>query len=108
MKANLGAVYEQMAAEFLASRGFEIIERNFHSRFGEIDIVAKKDSVLHFIEVKGSQSRYRADAISPSKLSKILKTIEFYLYVNDLEVAYCVDAIVIVDQQVEFLENVLL
>ncbi|WP_168236858.1 YraN family protein, partial [Campylobacter fetus] len=43
---------ENMAAKYLVSQGFEILEKNFHSKFGEIDIIAKKDDVLHFVEVK--------------------------------------------------------
>ncbi|HEC1788756.1 TPA: YraN family protein, partial [Campylobacter lari] len=46
---------EELACEFLKTQGFEILKRNFYSKFGEIDIIAKKDKILHFIEVKSTQ-----------------------------------------------------
>lgn len=55
MSKEKGKVYEERGCEYLRENGFEIIERNFFSRFGEIDIIALKDNVLHFIEVKGSE-----------------------------------------------------
>ena len=51
-----GAVYEQKAAGYLAGKGYRILEQNFYSRFGEIDIIAKDGRYLVFIEVK-----YRRD-----------------------------------------------
>ena len=41
-----------MAVEFLKSRGVKILERNYQNRFGEIDIIAREDNTLLFIEVK--------------------------------------------------------
>lgn len=53
VKAYLdGILGEDKACKFLKKQGFEILKRNFHSKFGEIDIIAKKDEILHFIEVK--------------------------------------------------------
>ena len=50
LKAYLsGLLGEDKAQSYLKKQGFEIIERNFHSKFGEIDIIAKKDEILHFI-----------------------------------------------------------
>jgi putative endonuclease len=44
----------------LKKSGLKIIEQNFHSRFGEIDIVAEKDDILHFVEVKATSKDYDA------------------------------------------------
>jgi putative endonuclease len=49
---RLGQVGEQMAAEHLVRRGFEIVERNYRTRWGELDIVAFDGRVLAFCEVK--------------------------------------------------------
>ncbi|MDO8483242.1 MAG: YraN family protein [bacterium] len=46
---NLG---EDIATRFLEKKGFEIIERNYRKKFGEIDIVAKRAEIVHFVEVK--------------------------------------------------------
>ena len=48
-KGNLG---EEIACRFLVKRGFEIVERNYLKKWGEIDIVAGKNSFVHFVEVK--------------------------------------------------------
>ena len=58
-----------------------MIDRNFHSRFGEIDIIALKDGVLIFIEVKARWSAKFGkpeDAVTPQKLWKIGRTGEYY------------------------------
>ncbi|MEX2010387.1 MAG: YraN family protein [Parcubacteria group bacterium] len=51
-KRRVGDVGESVACEFLRRRGFEIVERNYLRKWGEIDIVAKKEGILRFIEVK--------------------------------------------------------
>ncbi|MEA1892504.1 MAG: YraN family protein, partial [Campylobacterota bacterium] len=52
MSRAKGNLAEEKACTFLYSNGFTVVEQNFYSRFGEIDIIATKDEVLHFIEVK--------------------------------------------------------
>jgi len=49
---EVGRLGEKIAAEFLAKKGYRILARNFRTRFGEIDLVAAKDGVLVFVEVK--------------------------------------------------------
>ncbi|EAK0706386.1 YraN family protein, partial [Campylobacter coli] len=53
-----GILGEDKACEFLKKQKFEILKRNFRSKFGEIDVIAKKDGILHFIEVKFTQNNY--------------------------------------------------
>ena len=63
---------EDRACEFLQNHGFAILCRNFRSRFGEIDIIAKKDEILHFIEVKATLGEYEtAYRLTKSKFEKI-------------------------------------
>lgn len=108
MSRKIGEAYENKACEFLITRGFEIIERNFYSRFGEIDIIAKKDGVLHFVEVKGGAKFNPIYAITPAKLSKITQTIQYYLLCNRLDVSFCVDGISICGERIEWIENITL
>ena len=108
MSKEKGKVYEERGCEYLRENGFEIIERNFFSRFGEIDIIALKDNVLHFIEVKGSEKYYRIDSITPSKLKKINQTIRFYFCKNSLEFDYCIDALSVCGDEVSLIENITL
>jgi putative endonuclease len=100
-KGNLG---EDRAISYLEDNGFLVIDRNYHSRFGEIDIIATKDKVLHFIEVKSGEGEpvYR---ITPSKLSKIQKTAMIYMSKKRGDMDFCIDGI-IVTEDIEFLENI--
>ncbi|MBQ2124942.1 MAG: YraN family protein, partial [Spirochaetales bacterium] len=54
MRSNTkkGRSGEDLAAEFLAKQGVEIIERNYHTKFGEIDLIGFDKSTIIFIEVK--------------------------------------------------------
>ena len=51
-RVRLGRLGEQLAAEYLQGRGYEVIERNVRRREGEIDLVAVRDGTLVFVEVK--------------------------------------------------------
>lgn len=51
-RLRLGARGEQLAAEHLARRGFQILERNFRTRWGELDLVAHGSDTIVFVEVK--------------------------------------------------------
>ena len=53
-KQKIGRTGELLAARFLERRGYRIVERNYRKKWGEIDIIAQKGSVLHFVEVKAS------------------------------------------------------
>ena len=57
-KPALGAWGEALAAEALRSRGFTVIEQNYRSRYGEIDIIAENREYLVFAEVKLRKSTY--------------------------------------------------
>lgn len=51
-KRKTGDLGEDIAAMFLVKQGFSVVERNYLRKWGEIDIIAKKDGVLYFVEVK--------------------------------------------------------
>jgi putative endonuclease len=51
-RRRLGACGEELAARHLAARGFEVVERNFRTRYGELDVVARDARYLVFCEVK--------------------------------------------------------
>ena len=104
-----GILGEDVACKYLQNRGFEVIERNFHSKFGEIDIVAKRGEILHFIEVKSTSGDYEASyRLSPQKYEKILKTLNFYLLKNGLNNDFQVDLLCIYKNKTDFRENITL
>ncbi len=73
---------EDFAAECLIKKGYKILERNFHSRYGEIDIIAQNDDYIVFVEVKARQYNSMVsgrEAVNFSKQRKIVKTSVLYL-----------------------------
>lgn len=108
MSRSKGDVAEEKACEYLNSQGFKIIEQNFYAKkLGEIDIIASKDLVYHFIEVKSAQDyEIAVNNLTPNKLSKIKRSVEYYLQNKKLNVNFCLDAIIVVDDEIEFLENI--
>ena len=77
-----GSLGEAYAARMLEEKGYQILARNFHTRFGELDIVAQKGEILAFVEVKtratGSLARPAA-AVSPGKQRRVILAAEGYL-----------------------------
>ena len=55
-KRKIGGQYEDLAAAYLREQGYEILERNYRDRLGEIDVIAREAGYLVFVEVK-----YRKD-----------------------------------------------
>ena len=108
LKAYLfGKSSEDLACEFLLKNGCEILARNFSSKFGEIDIIAKKDGVLRFVKIKATQGDYEAEyRLTPAKLNKILKTIDFYLLQNGANADFQVDLIAIKKSEIKWIENI--
>ncbi|QQG41230.1 MAG: YraN family protein [Candidatus Woesebacteria bacterium] len=79
--SELGNLAENYAVKLLESKDYKIIDRNFRSRFGEIDIVAINGPTLVFVEVKARWSRKFGapeEAVTKSKLFRIQKTGEYY------------------------------
>ena len=98
-----------MACEYLVSKDFTIVDRNYHAKkLGEIDIIATKNDIYHFIEVKSGDSFEAVYNITPSKLYKLYRSIDYYIKVKNLDVSYCVDAIIFAGEDLEYLENITL
>lgn len=105
-----GKYAETKACEYLSSQGFKIIEQNFFAKkIGEIDIIALKDGTYHFVEVKSAPLYETAiNNITPAKLSKIKRSVDYYLQLKKLDVTFCIDAIILVNEELEYLENITL
>ena len=107
MSRAKGNIAEEKACSFLYHNGFTIIEQNFYSRFGEIDIIATKDDVLHFIEVKsGDDYELAIQNITKSKLSKLIKTGNIYMKKNSFDSDYEYDAILVTPDGIFHIENI--
>ena len=86
-KREIGSAYEQKAVEYLEKHGYIIVGQNYFCRYGEIDIIAKKDDVLVFVEVKtrkdcaGNFDAYGlpCEAVNADKQRHILYTARVFL-----------------------------
>ena len=99
---------ETLATSFLEQEGFIILERNyFAQKLGEIDIIAKKEDVLHFIEVKSGKADFDPIYnVTPAKLRKVINSSHHYMKSKRLNMAFSIDALIIRYDEVEFIENV--
>jgi len=99
---------ETLATQFLEEAGFVIVERNYYARkLGEIDIIASRRGVLHFIEVKSSQKHF--DPIynlGPTKVRRVINSAHYYLKTKGLNVAFSIDALLVRRGEVELIENI--
>ncbi len=81
-RRTLGTKYEDMAISYLESNGYEIIDRNFSCKMGEIDIIALDSGYLVFVEVKyRSDSRFGSplEAVDYRKQEKIRRSAMYYI-----------------------------
>ncbi len=113
-KRKLGDIGENIACQFLEKHGFEIVERNYLRKWGELDIVARKGDILHFVEVKSvTQETYRAEEhMHPWKLKRLGRVIQTYLLHKKYEGEWQLDLITVqMDMatrraKVELIENI--
>lgn len=95
---------EEMAAKWLIDHGYQIIDKNNSTKFGELDIIATKNNILIFVEVKFKQTEdfgTPEEMIGKNKLMQVQRTAEMYL-LNNPDIAktynrYQIDAICIVE-----------
>ena len=88
MSVIKGAKGEQVAGKYLMTVGYQIMVRNYHSYFGEIDLICKKGETIVFVEVKNYKKnslKTPYQAVSFSKQHKIITTAKRYLMENNLD-----------------------
>lgn len=126
-RQEVGRTGEDIACKFLVKRGFQIKDQNYRKKWGEIDIIAKKGKVLHFVEVKTVTREnlsdiscvtdgYRPeDNVHPWKLQRLSRTIQTYLLdknYDDVEWVFDVATVYLVlrdkKAKVQLLENIIL
>lgn len=81
-KKSIGNHGEEFAGKILSDMGYEIMERNYWTKLGEIDIIARKDQTLHFIEVKTRTQDlygYPAESVTQAKLDNMRKAAQIYM-----------------------------
>lgn len=105
-----GRRYEAIAGNYLEQKGYEILERNYSNKIGEIDIICKKDNTIVFVEVKyriSAKFGRPIEAITPHKIRKIVQTATFYLkQKKQLNNSIRFDAIEILNDEIRHIENI--
>lgn len=112
----IGKYGEDIAKNFLIKKGFKILEMNYrYSRIAEIDIIASKNNILHFIEVKTRTQEYFGkplEAVNESKLKQIFScAVQYMNNVNRKYNGYQIDAIGVQLEKnevkrIDFIENI--
>jgi len=77
-----GRLGETIAADYLMKNGYRIIEKNYRTKLGEIDLIAEKDNILVFIEVKSRSNTnfgFPYEAVNRKKINRIIKASLVYL-----------------------------
>ena len=101
---------EKTAINYLQKKGFKIIDKNFRSRLGEIDLVATKNKKIHFIEVKtriGLGKGYPHEAVNPYKIKRIEKLLGLYLKDKKIkEMKLSLDVVSIILSRDRLIENI--
>jgi len=114
--SKTGKAGERFAEAYIKKLGFHLLDSNWRRPWGELDLVAEKEGIVHFIEVKASSApaegfepQLRAD---PKKMKKVERTARTWLVANRYpwDQPWQMDVIAIIgpegDGSVEFFENV--
>lgn len=109
-KRAVGSEKESIIADYLSDNGYTIIERNFFSRSGEVDIIALKDKYICFVEVKYRKNKtcgMPQEAVSLNKMKKICKASMYYLYTHRQYASYQIryDVAAILAEDITYYEN---
>lgn len=108
-RRKVGQRHEELAAKYLEEKGYEILERNYRIRTGEIDLIARDDRYLVFVEVKYRKNLQMGDpleAVDLRKQQQIYRTAIYYLHQKKWENVPCrFDVIGITETQICHIRN---
>jgi len=105
-KQATGKVGQKAAETLLKKKGYHIISRNFHSRTGEVDLVAQDGDYIVFVEVKARRSLtygYPREAVTRTKQKKIIKTALAFLTfhsLTDSNIRFDVIEVLLINEQI--------
>jgi putative endonuclease len=97
-RRGLGRHGEELAAQHLAAKGYEIVSRNWRCAAGELDLVARDGDGLAFIEVRTRRGRALGtpeESITPAKQARLIDLAEAYVQEHDWAGAYRIDVVAI-------------
>ena len=95
----LGQWGEEQAAQFLEAQGYQILQRNYRTAYGEIDLIASKAASLVFVEVKARSSDqfgFPEEAVGPKKQQHLIESAQAYLQAHpDFEGDWRIDVVAV-------------
>ena len=106
-----GKIGEEIARRYLVLIGMKIICSNYKTKFGEIDIIAKLENKIIFVEVKSRMSKdygLACEAVDYKKASKITSVAKYYISTNNLknyEIRFDVIEIYFIEEKINHIEN---
>ena len=107
--AEKGKNGEKFVAQYLESKGFKICRTNYHSRYGEIDIICENEKYIVFVEVKYRRTGQKGDpaeAVDYRKQKKISKVAEYYCWKKRKLNQPCrFDVICVLGQEIRHIEH---
>ncbi len=102
---DLGKKGEELAIEYLQEKGYSIIEKNYRFKKAEVDIIAKKDTILVVVEVKTRSTNYFGnpqDFVNPKKIKLLVFAIDNYVLEKDLDVEIRFDIIAVLKNKEDY------
>ena len=106
-----GKVGEKIAQKYLVSKEMNIICNNYRTKFGEIDIIARFENKIIFVEVKSRTSKnygLACEAVDLKKIKKIISVANYYILVNNLkncEMRFDVVEVYFDEERINHIEN---
>ena len=109
-KRALGREYEQRAADYLSGMGYQILQKNYRCKCGEIDLIADHEGYLAFIEVKYREGRGNGrpeEAVNLQKQRKICMAAAWYRMCHSLpeDCPMRFDVVAICGEEVRVIQN---
>lgn len=98
---------EAAAADYLKKQGYKVLEKNWRTKYCEIDIVAEKDKTVYFVEVKYRANAYQGqglDYITSKKLNQMKFAAEFWITTHDPRQGYSLSALEVYGEAYEITE----
>lgn len=109
MSRALGAIAERRAAEFLQHKGYQVVDRNWTCRGGEIDLVCLDGDTLVFVEVRARSSTSHGtplETVVDGKRRRLIRAAEIYLHVKKCADRACrFDVVAITGDDLEHVED---
>lgn len=107
-KRRLGFFGERKAARFLKKQGYKIIARNFRCPFGEVDVIAEKQGLFAFIEVKTRSGDYFGqpnEAVDAKRRERYKNCVRYYFSGKVIDFTVRFDIIEVTKEGINHIEN---